>query len=87
MDSVSAINTGLQGIKKGMDGLKKNAHEIANAKSGVEINDNSPEQAPGVNDITRPLIDMKLNELQIKASTKVVQTNLDLIGTIIDIKA
>ena len=87
MSSLSAIDNGLQGIQKGMNGLKKNAHEIANAKSGIDIENAISGQAPGVNDVTQPLIEMKMNKLQVQASAKVVQTSLDLIGTIIDLKA
>lgn len=91
MSSVSAINTGLQGIQKGLDGIKKNAHEIANATSSEAVPSTqaaaSSEQATGPKDITEPLIYMKLNKLQVEASAKVVQTNAEIIGTLIDMKA
>ena len=86
MSSIPAFDSGLQSIQKGMNGLKKNAHEIANAKSGVAA-DTSPTQAPGVSDVTEPLVDMKMNKLQVEMGAKVVQASSDMIGSIIDIKA
>ena len=82
MSSIPAFDSGLQSIQKGMNGLNKNAHEIANAKSGVTSADN-----PGVNDVTEPLIDMKMNKLQVEMGAKVVQASSDMLGTLIDIKA
>lgn len=86
MSTIPAFDSGLSSIQKGMNGLKKNAHEIANANSGAAAN-NSPAQAPGVNDVTEPLIDMKMNKLQVEMGAKVVQASSDMIGSLIDIKA
>ena len=79
MSTVSAMNLGVQGINKGMNGLRQNAQQIASA--------NIPEQASGINDVTDPLVDMKLNKLEVEMSAKVVQTASDMIGTLLDIKA
>jgi len=86
MSTIPAFDSGLQSIQKGMNGLKKNAHEIANARSGTAA-DNNPAQAPGVHDVTEPLVDMKMNELQVKMGAKVVQASSDMIGSLLDIKA
>jgi len=82
MSSIPAFDSGLQSIQKGMNGLNKNAHEIANTKSGATTNAN-----PGVNDVTEPLIDMKMNKLQVEMGAKVIQASSDMMGTLIDIKA
>jgi hypothetical protein len=79
MSTISAMNLGVQGINKGMDGLRQNAQHIASA--------NIPEQASSLNDIAGPLVDMKLNKLEVEMSAKVVQTASDMIGTLLDIKA
>ena len=84
MSSVSALNAGLQGIHKGLNGIKKNAHDIANAGTqNLSVGDSTT--AP--RDVTEPLVYMKLNKLQAQASAKVVQTSADMIGTLIDMKA
>lgn len=79
MSSIPAMNSGIQGIQTGMNGLRKNAQQIASA--------NIPQQAPDINDVTDPLVEMKLNKLEVEASAKVVQTASDMIGTLLDIKA
>jgi len=82
MNSISAFNAGLQGIQKGMNGIRKNAHDIANAKSIDPAT-----QQTTVKDVTEPLVDLKLNQLQAEASTKVIQASADMIGSLLDIKA
>ena len=84
MSSVSALNAGLEGIHKGLNGIKKNAYEIANAGSQ---NHSTSEPASATSNIAEPLVYMKLNKLQAQASAKVVQTSADMIGTLIDMKA
>ncbi len=84
MSSISALNAGQQGIRKGLNGIKKNAHDIANANSR-EVS-SSAQQTAGPKDVTQPLVDLKLNKLQVQASAKVVQTGSDMIGSLIDMK-
>ncbi len=84
MSSISALNSGLQGIHNGLNGIKKNANDIANAGTLASSN---TEQSSSSSDITEPLVYMKLNKLQAQASAKVVQTSADMIGTLIDMKA
>lgn len=81
MSTISAMNLGIQGIQNGMNGLRRDAQQIASANSG------SGEQPAGVDDVTKSLVDMKLNKLEVEMSAKVVQTASDMIGTLIDIKA
>ncbi|MFC1747573.1 hypothetical protein ACFL2V_02070 [Pseudomonadota bacterium] len=80
-NSISAMTLGIQGIQKGMKDLRQNAHEIANA------NQNNKIATRNTTDVTEPLIEMKLNKLQIETSAKVIQTSSDMIGTLLDIKA
>ncbi len=76
--TISATNLGLQGIQKGMDGLRKNAHNIANQ------NNDTSQAKPALED---SLVNMKLDKLQVQASTKVIETSSEMIGSLIDIKA
>ncbi len=84
--AISAMNLGIQGINKGMDGLRKNAHDIAAANKYNDVTGENPEQVPGVNDVTDSLVGMTMNKLQVEMSAKVIQTSVDMIGTLIDIK-
>ncbi len=86
-NDISAMGLGILGIRKGMNGLQKNAQEIAGANIKNDVPGVTSEQAPGANDVTRALVEMRQNKLQVETSAKVVQTNSDLIGTLLDIKA
>ncbi|HHJ80228.1 MAG TPA: hypothetical protein ENJ65_01190 [Candidatus Tenderia electrophaga] len=86
MSTIPAFDSGLQSIQNGMNGLKRNAHQIATAKSSA-IADNGPAQAAGVNNVTEPLIDMKMNKLQVEMGAKVIQAGSDMIGSLLDVKA
>ncbi len=77
MSTISAMSIGMQGIQKGMDGLRQNAQQIA---SSVTSNSSG-------NDIAAPLIDMNLNKLEVELSAKVVKSASDMIGTLLDITA
>ena len=86
-NTISAMNLGVQGINKGMDGLRQNAHDIAAANKLNDVSGQNLEQTPGVNDVTESLVGLTENRMQVEASAKVVQAASDMIGTIIDIKA
>lgn len=81
MSTISAMNLGIQGIQKGMNGLRQNAQAIAIGNIRNDAATNTP------NDIAEPLVDMKLNKLEVEMSAKVVQTASDMIGTLLDIRA
>ncbi len=83
MSTISAMNLGIQGIQKGMNGLRQNAQQIASNS----IATSAPPNAQTSDDVAGPLIEMKLNKLQVEMSAKVVQTASDMIGTLLDIKA
>ena len=83
MSTISAMNIGIQGIQKGMNGLRQNAQSIADSN----ISNSATTSAADVNDVTAPLVDMNLNKLEVEMSAKVVKTASDMIGTLLDIKA
>lgn len=81
--TLSAMSAGLQGIQKGMEGLRKNAHEIA-TQGNTSRDAITPQPSQS---LETSLVDMKANELQVQISAKVVQASSDMIGSLIDIKA
>ncbi len=86
MSTIPAFDSGLSSIQRGMNGLKKNASEIANIGSNA-VASNNPAQVPEANNITQPLINMKTNKFQIEMGAKAIQTGSNMIGSLLDIKA
>ena len=72
----SALTYGVAGIQKGMDGLARNAAEIASEKAMT-----------GEQSVIEPLIYSKLNRLQVEASVKVVSTVDEMLGFLLDQRA
>ncbi len=75
MSAIPAFQSGLAGIQSGMQSLNRSAATIASA-------DNL--QSGG--DFTEPLVNMIRDEHQVKASTKVIETSGNMMGTLLDIK-
>lgn len=75
MTTITAFQSGLSGIKSGLQSLNANAAKIASAGS-LESSD----------DITLPLVNMISDKQQVQASAKVIQASSDMIGSILDIK-
>lgn len=76
MSTIPAFQSGLNGIQSGIRSLNENAAKIASA--------DALETGAG---ITEPLINLLSDELQIKASAKVIEASNAAIGSILDIKA
>jgi len=77
----SVLQTGITGIQRGVRGAADAADKIA--KVGVDSN----KKEDATNDITTAAVSLKQNELQVKASAKVVKAGSDILGSILDIKA
>jgi len=79
MGVLSVQSEAVQGIQRGLDGVRKNAAEIASAdqlnKAGQE------------SDLVGSLVDLQQNKAQVQASAKVVSAIDEVVGTIIDIRA
>ncbi|NOX27421.1 MAG: hypothetical protein GXP21_04415 [Gammaproteobacteria bacterium] len=73
----SAFNNGLLGIQRGLGQTQKSANEI----SGAVANKDST-----VGDVTRAVVDLRQAEQQVQASSEVVNTTNELIGSLIDTK-
>ena len=77
MAELSALNSGLQGIQRGLQRAQRSAAEIASANKGEST----------AADLTRPMVDLLAQRTQVQASAKVVETAADLIGTLFDDRA
>lgn len=78
MSTVPALDTGLLGIQRSLQGLQKNASTIASAR---QLSSAGPESLTGA------LVGLVENRLQAQASAKVVQTVSDTLGTLLDTTA
>lgn len=80
MESInSTLNSGLQGIQSGLEGMRQNADQVAKA--------NKPDQAAS---FAKPLVSMVADRLQIEASVKVIQADNAMsktIGSLLDVTA
>lgn len=81
--SIPALNAGLHGIQLGMNNMRRDASNVAQA-----IN-TTPEtsQLHRPLDVTDSLVNLKLDTLQVQASTRVIETVHDIIGSLLDVKA
>lgn len=75
MSDISVLGIAQTGIQTGLNGMKKNALNIA-SKEAMQ-NQSSP-----VND----LIEMKMNKYQVLASGKIVETVDEMLGSLLDVK-
>lgn len=78
MGVLSVQNEALQGINRGLEGMRKNASEIASAD---QLNKTGQET-----DLVESLVGLQQNQIQVQASAKVVSAVDEVLGTIIDIR-
>ena len=79
MGVLSVQSEAVQGIQRGLDGLRKNASEIASAD---QLN-----KAGQGSSLEGSLLDLQQNKVQVQASAKVISAVDEVMGTIIDIRA
>lgn len=73
----SVLNTGIQGVQTGMRGMEQSAQNIV--KAGTSENT--------AGDVIEPIMDLKLYENTVEASTKVIKTADEVMGTLLDTMA
>ncbi|WP_144823380.1 flagellar biosynthesis protein FlgE [Marinobacter piscensis] len=78
----NALATGIQGIQDGMYGMENAARKIA--RTGV---DGPQGSAATGNSLAEPIIDLKLYERSVEASSQVVKVADETLGTLLDIMA
>lgn len=78
----SPLNTGLQGIQEGLQGMDNAARRIA--RGGV---DGPQGSASGSGDMLEAVVDLRLYKRSVEASAQVVKTADETLGTLLDLKA
>lgn len=79
MGVLSIQASAVQGIQRGLDGMRKDAAEIASAD---QLNHAGQET-----DLVGALVNLQQNKVQVQASAKVVSTLDEVIGSLIDTRA
>ena len=79
MGVLSVQNSALQGIQRGLEGMRQNAAEIASAD---QLN-----RAGKDTDLETSMVELNQNKVQVQASAKVVSALDEVIGTLIDTRA
>lgn len=79
MGVLSVQSEAVQGIQRGLDGMRKNASETASAdqlnKAGKDTS------------LVGSLVELEQNKMQAQASAKVVSVVDEVLGSIIDLRA
>jgi len=72
----SILSIGTQGLQAGIGRVNQAAGQVARLGN-----------MSGSSDLATAVVDMKANELQVKASASVIKTGDEMLGTLIDIRA
>ncbi len=85
MNVNTVLQTGIQGVQRGQEGLQKAASEIVNAGtiSPTEGQANAQGNSQS-SSVIEPIVDLKLYEQTVEASAKVVETADEVLGTLLD---
>ena len=75
MSTISGFSSAVTGINRGMDGMRRNAQAIASQGTSEPVS---------VKAVTESLVDLKSNSLQVEASAKVLSTQNEILGTLLD---
>lgn len=79
MGVLAVQNEALQGIQRGLDGMRRNASQIASAD---QLNRAGQETS-----LAGAMVEMQQNKVQVQASAEVVSAIDEVLGTLIDIRA
>lgn len=78
MSSISGVNSAMLGIYRGLEGMNRNAAQIASAG---QLESDSPV------DLATSMVELNQNAVQVKASASALDIIEETIGTILDIRA
>ena len=94
MEMSPLANSAMLGMQRGMEGLQRNAAEIASVGVNVQNsppvaeNANNPMQtAEEARDLATPVVEQIQNVNQVEGSAQVMQTEDRLLGSLLDVMA
>ena len=79
MGVLSVQSNAVLGIQRGLDGMRKNAADIASAD---QLNNTGQET-----DLVNAVVELNQNKVQVQASAKVVSALDEAVGTLLDTRA
>ena len=77
MNVNTTLQTGLQGVQRGLEGVEKAASEITRVGTLEDA-------ARSTRDVIEPMVDLKLYERSVEASAQVVKVADEVLGTLLD---
>ena len=91
MEIQSAFNSGVQGLQRATEAADQAAADIVAETTAAQEAD-AVSQAPASNeqeipDLNQSIVDLKVAEHQAKASTEVIKSADDSLGTLLDVTA
>jgi phage terminase Nu1 subunit (DNA packaging protein) len=91
MEIQSAFNSGVQGLQRSTEVADQAAADIVaqtTAAQEADVVNQAPENTDRkVPDLNQSIVDLKVAEHQAKASTEVIKTADDSLGTLLDVTA
>lgn len=81
MNAVSGFQSALTGISRGMNALRDDAQVIATI--GV-TNSEGNIKSPLDQDVTKAIVDLNVSSRQVEASAKVLKTQDEMVGVLLD---
>lgn len=75
MEITNAMGTAVNGVKRGLEDLERNAAEVAQASKGDGA------------DVAVPLVKSKLSQQQVETNVAMIKTMDEVLGTLLDEKA
>lgn len=80
------LNIGVQGVQQGMVGMDTAARKIASASVQTDAgNPSGPQSSTG--SLAEPIVELRLYERNVQASSQVVKTANEMLGTLLDEQA
>lgn len=88
----NTLNIGLQGVQRGMVGAEGAARKIASAgavgaEAPVAAGSNAGSGSGGLGSLADSMVELKLYQRSVEASSSVVRTADDMLGTLLDARA
>ncbi|MGM0592912.1 MAG: hypothetical protein ACQETD_00105 [Pseudomonadota bacterium] len=70
-----AMNSALTGVRRGMEGLERNAGDVARANGRSDA------------DVAQPLVESIVNRRQVETNVDMLKTVDETLGSLLDVKA
>ncbi|GAA5216453.1 hypothetical protein ACFSJ3_12590 [Corallincola platygyrae] len=87
MEIPSAINSGIEGVRRAEQSVAESANNIATSVVEPEVVEEPALQTEEAINLSEELVNLRVQEFNAKASAQVIQTADEVIGTLLDTSA